>query len=186
MFDFQNLDLLSVGIAVAAISILGFVILFNNVRSVTNRNFLYFALSAGLWSVANYLSYQSDSPSSVLLLIRLGIFFAVWYSYFLFRLFYVFPKDDFEFSNTFKFVLTPIIATVSIFTLTPLVFSSIKALSTNGVSVVVPGPGIVTFGLVVISLISGALYSLIIKIKKASGPEKKQLKFILYGITLTF
>src|SRR3989344_1004309 len=186
MFDFQNLDLLSVGIAVAAISILGFVILFNNVRSVTNRNFLYFALSAGLWSVANYLSYQSDSPSTVLLLIRLGIFFAVWYSYFLCRLFYVFPKDNFTFSKNFKFILTPFVAIVSALTLTPLVFSSIKELSTDGASVVVPAPGIVIFGITVVGLIVSAIYSLVNKIRTASGNEKRQLEFILYGTTLTF
>ena len=41
----SNLSLLSVGAVVAAIGILGFLIYFNNPKSLTNRTFLYLSFS---------------------------------------------------------------------------------------------------------------------------------------------
>lgn len=55
---FQNLDLFSVGVAIAATATLGFVILFNNYKSNTNRAFFSFAVITTLWGIANYLQYQ--------------------------------------------------------------------------------------------------------------------------------
>jgi hypothetical protein len=60
-FSFSELpyvDLLSVGIAVAGMVLLGFAVLFNNVRSLSNQVFFYLALASGLWGIINYFSYQ--------------------------------------------------------------------------------------------------------------------------------
>ncbi|MFA5996782.1 MAG: hypothetical protein WC790_03640, partial [Candidatus Paceibacterota bacterium] len=54
----SHLDLLSVGISVAGIGLLGFAILLNDIRSATNRSFFYFAVISVCWSILNYSYYQ--------------------------------------------------------------------------------------------------------------------------------
>jgi bacteriorhodopsin len=71
-----NMDLFSVGVAAAAIGILGFMVYFSDRKSVTNRTFLAFAVVAVAWSAANYASYQSGTELAALWLLRGVIFFA--------------------------------------------------------------------------------------------------------------
>ena len=90
-----NFDLLSLGIAIAATGILGFIVLFNNRNSATNKSFLFFSLLTIIWSTFNYANYQVQAPTLVLWLLRIAMFFAVWHAFSLFQLFYVFPKEIF-------------------------------------------------------------------------------------------
>src|SRR5262245_37159770 len=99
----RNLDLLSVGITIASIGILGFVIYISDKRSSTNRAFLYFALATILWSIFNYLNYQSDSAVTVLWLLRGLMFSATWVAFTIFQLLYVFPEHDKKYSRKYKF-----------------------------------------------------------------------------------
>ena len=85
MDGLRNLDLLSVGIAIAGIGILGFMVFFNNRRSITNKTVLFFSISAILWSIFNYLYQQPNPREVILLLMRLHAFFAVWYVFFIFQ-----------------------------------------------------------------------------------------------------
>jgi hypothetical protein len=150
----QNFDLLSVGISVAAIGILGFVVFFNNRSSETNRSFLYFALATITYSVANYLSYQTTEPESVLLVIRIVMFFTVWHTFSLFHLFYVFPDGELHASAKYKFLALPLTFVVSILSLTPLVFSGLSHAIGGGVAKPEPGPAIPLYGITIISLLS--------------------------------
>ncbi len=183
---FRNFDLLSVGITTAAIGILGFIIFFNNRKSITNQTFLLLSLAVVFWSIANFFSYQFSSPFWALWLLRLVIFFAVWFAFFIFQLFYVFPKEDVIFSKKYKFILLPFAFITSIITLTPLVFMKATEFSLDGsVSKVVNGPGIFLFGAAVIFLNIGGIYLLIRKTIKASGTERKQFRSILTGTFIT-
>src|SRR6185436_6265094 len=103
----HNLNLLPVGIAIASIGILGFVVFFNDHRNLTNRTFLWFSLVAIFWNASSYLAYQFTDPVLILWLLRLQLFFAVWYCFYLFRFFYVFPKEKVVFSNLQKNILIP-------------------------------------------------------------------------------
>ena len=182
----KNIDLLSVGIAIAAIGILGFVVFFNNRKSITNQTFLAFSLITVIYSIFNYLNYQVSAPVFILWLIRLTIFSAVWHAFSFFQLFYVFPNEKTVFLKTYTRVLLPLIFLASIFTLTPLVFSQIEVASFGEVSRPVSGPGIVFFGLVVVSLIAGGIFVLIKKTFSAVKTERKQLLLILIGVVITF
>ena len=184
---FQNFDLLTVGIAVAGIGILGFVVYFNNYKSITNQTFLAFSLVAACWSLANYFNYQVADANSVIIFLRLVMYFAVWYCFFLFQLFYVFPAEKITFPPYyFKYIGTGVFLT-SLLTLTPLVFSKVSYLAPKGeVSTVAPGPGIFLFGIVVLSLLVSAFVILYKKFKTADPVQKKQLRYVLLGALLTF
>ncbi len=184
---FVNLDLLTVGVSIAITGILGFVVYFNNSKSITNKTFLYFAVAAIFWGTVNYLNYQFSSAVVVLWLLRLVIFFAVWYSFFLFQFFYVFPKEKVIFPQWYKFYLIPIVIITSVNNLTPLVFPSIAELAPVGqVSKTVVAPGIYLFVAVIVGLIGSAIFLLIKKMRKAEGLEKSQYKFIILGAFFTF
>jgi len=187
-FHFKNLDLLMVGVSVAAISILGSAIYLNNRSSITNKTFAALAASSMVWSAVNYLSYQTnDKVNLSLWLLRLVLFSAVWFAYYLFKLAFVFPANQFVFTKRYKFILIPLVALTSIFTLTPFVFPKIAVVSAAGsVSKTVVLPGIILFGAVVFFLIFGSFYSLIKKTLAAKPAEKPKLRLMLIGTVITF
>ncbi len=110
---FRNFDLLSVGIAVVSTVILGFVVLFNNRKSITNFSFLVFCLVTSSWGIVNYLNYQIDRPEIAFWFIRFTVFLAIWQAYAIFQFFYVFPKEQQNFSKLYKFLFLPWIFIVS-------------------------------------------------------------------------
>jgi signal transduction histidine kinase len=179
--------LFSVGIAIASVGILGFMVFFNNKKNVTNRTFLAFSLVSIAWNIFNY-SIEGGLPNSVALWALRGImFFAVWYCFYIFQLLYVFPQEKFIFSKSYKYILIPIVSLTSLLTLTPLVFQRVSSYTPTGaIATVENGYGIYIFGVVVVALIIVALRSLIKKIVRASHEEKKSLIFVLIGTFLSF
>lgn len=183
----QNADLLSVGVAIAAIGILGFVIYLNNRESITGKSFLLFAVVTICWSAVNYLSYHVPYPETALWILRFVMFFAVWHAFSLFQLFYVFPKDTVVFPPKYNWVLVPLVFAVSVVTLTPFLFEGIAELSSAGqITRVHNGPAIALFAIVVVGLIAGALYVLIKKFYASEGAERGQFRWVLSGTALTF
>ena len=183
----NNLDLLSVGVTMAAIAILGFVVIFNNPKSITNKSFFFLSITANIYGILNYLSYQPQSDFFVLWTLRLVIFSAVWYAYSLFQLLYVFPKDVKFFPRWYKYILLPIVTIISFINLTPFVFNQLSTQAVaNEVAKVVIGPGLPLFIAISVFLIFGSLVILITKTKKATGVLKSQLKLILIGSFITY
>ena len=101
----QNLDLLSVGITIAAITILGFIILFRKPNNSTHTAFFFLTMMAALWSVLNYTFYQFYTPLTSLWILRFVLFFAVWYAFSFFRLTYIFPAEQITFPKAY-FILS--------------------------------------------------------------------------------
>lgn len=185
MSAIKNLDLFSVGIAVAAIVILGFSTFFSNRRSSTNKTFVLLAIFAATWISLNYLAGIPQKPEVFIWILRSAVFSAVWFAFYVFRLCYVFPKEKTDFPKIYKFILIPIVVLTSLLTLTPLVFKDIASFSPDGVvSEVNNGPGIVIFGLVVLFLNSVGVVTLFRKLARSSGTEKKQLTFMLTGFLI--
>ena len=183
----RNLDLLSVGIAIAGIGVLGFSVFLNNRKSVTNRALAFFALIGIFWNIFNYLIFQLPDPYVALWVLRFHVFFAVWYCFFLFHFFYVFPKENLQYPRYYNFLLIPVVMVTSLLTLTPLVFREVATISRSGqIEKVINGPAVFLFGLVVVLLIVSGISILLRKIIRATGPSKLQLKFILVGTAITF
>jgi signal transduction histidine kinase len=183
----QNLDLLSVGIAIAAIGVLGFIVYFHDEKSITNKTFLFFSFLTGIYGIFNYVNYQVTSPDLILWFLRITIFSAVWHAFSLFQFFYVYPKERVEFPKIYTKLLVPIVIFTSLLTLTPLVFSRIiQVAGTGNVTNPERGPGIAIFGLTIVFLIGGGIFNLIKKTLRSRGLERKQFNAILLGTLITF
>ncbi|MBL7045322.1 MAG: hypothetical protein ISR98_01850 [Parcubacteria group bacterium] len=183
----NNLDLLSVGMTIAGIGILGFVVYFNNTKSVTNKTFLFFALITILWSIANYLYYQVGSVTAAFWLIRFVIFLGVWHAFTFFQLARVFPQEKFSFSDNYKWILIPIVVVTSIINLTPLVFKrAVSVAESGGIAEIENGPAIALFSLIITAFIISGIVILIRKTRRAVGVEKSQFRYVAAGTFLTF
>lgn len=182
-----NLDLFSVGVALAAIANIGFLVILHNRHSRTGKAFLFLSAAAVSWSIVNYISYQTYNSATALWLLRFVMFFAIWYAFGIFNFIYIFNNAA-KANIYYKFGLLPFVVFTSLLTLTPLVFTRIIKMPAagGGIPQVAIGPGIVLFGLTAGILLCGAVFLVLRKIAKASGVERIQLFFISIGLLLTF
>lgn len=186
-FNYSNFDLLTIGLSIAAIGILGFVVFLQNFRSATNRAFLFAAILTGLYGSANYLNYQVSDSVTILWLIRIVVFFAVWHAFSFFYLFYVFPKQEIEYAWWFKFIVVPSTALTSVLTLTPLVFPSLAKIgkigevSTPEIGLAAPIFFTITGGLIVV-----AIAILIRKTLRAGKSDRRPYILVLSGTITSF
>lgn len=185
--SFSNLDLLSVGITIAAIALLGFVAYINNTKSITNVAFVLFCLVTVLWSFVNYISYQVQSPDAILWFTRIVIFLGLWHSFTFFNFFYVFPLEKITYPWWYKRILLPYVVFVSVLTLSPFVFSGLESVATNGsVSKAVVENGIIVFIVTVVVLLFESIVIFVRKILASTHAEKKPYIIILTGTIITF
>lgn len=182
-----NFNILAVGITIAAIGLLGFIVFMGNPRSATTRAFLFLAAMTVAYSIANYVSYQLTASDAILWILRLTIFLAVWHAFSFFHFSYVFPKESLGYPKIYVWLLVPFVAIVSILTLTPLMFAGLEVQATVGAaSQAILGPAIPLFGLTAFGLVAGALFLLIKRTIKSQGLERKQFFFIVGGAIITF
>lgn len=182
-----NLDLLSVGVAVAAIVLLGFIIFFNNTKSITNRTFFLFSLLTAFWGISNYLEYRFVTIDATLWALRMHLFFSVLHAFMFYQLAYVFPKERVIFSRWYRFLLIPLVVLTLIIVLTPFVFSGISDLAPPGyVTNPERGPGIVLFSIVAFGLLISGVVTIVVKAWRNRGiEERKQEYSIAAGMALT-
>lgn len=181
-----NLDLLSVGVAVAGTALLGTIIILNNTKSITNRSFFYFSLLTAVWGISNYLEYRFTTITATLWALRLHLFISVLHAYFFFRLAYVFPQEDIVFPRWYRFALVPAVVTAMIVVLTPFTFPSIAALAPAGqVTRATPGPGMALFMVVAFGLLLSSLVLLLRRTLRATDVVRRQSWMLCVGMFLT-
>ena len=180
---YANFDLLSVGVAIAAIGLLGFAVYFNNRKSATNRSFFFFSLLTILWGISNYFEYKFATITLTLWALRVHLFISTWHALAFFRLSYVFPNEKITFPNWYKFFILPLVMATSLLTLTPFVFPKILTLANMG-EVTSPerGHGLILFTLVAFGLLIAGIRMLVWKVIKTEGVLKKQTAYILSGM----
>lgn len=181
-----NLDLLLVGLAVAASVILGFIVFFRDTRSITNRVFLAFTLVSSALGIVNFLSYQLSDLLARLWLIRFVMFFSVFQSFFFFLFIVVFPQKTFTFPRNRKIPMLALVGSIAALTLSSYVFSGIRPGASASVSEPIPAPGILLFAATTISLIVSGIVFLLQKMKRAPPQEKNQLQYLFAGMALMF
>lgn len=181
-----NADLLAVGVAIAAIALLGFLIYLSDRKSVTNQAFLVFALITVVWGISNYLEYKFTTPETTLWALRTHLFISTFHALAFFTLAYVFPKEKMSFPRWYTLELLPLVGLTALLTLSPLVFSGIDHLAPAG-QVTNPdrGPGIVLFSAVAFGLLIAGCYVLFRKWRAAEGLERRQTALIAVGMFLT-
>ncbi len=182
----SNFNLLIVGVAIAAIALLGFTVFFNDRKSRTNRAFFYYAIAVVFWGISNYLEYQFQSPTIVLFALRAHIAISVLYCLTFFRLAYVFPWSEVTFPRWHRFFVFPLALVTMVVAFTPLTFKRILSLAPVGeVTPAQTGPGMGFFGIMAFGLLVGGLAILWRKRNKSSGVEKKQITYVWWGMLIT-
>ncbi|MES2135192.1 MAG: ATP-binding protein [Patescibacteria group bacterium] len=185
--DFLNVDLLALGISIAAIGILGFVVFLQNPKSATHFAFLFTAVMTACYGVANYVNYQVSDPVAILWLIRIVIFFAVWHAFSFFHLFFVFPEIRVRYPVWYRLALIPAVTAVSILTLTPFVFTKLSKIGGIG-EVSTPEIGIAApvFFATIAFLILAGIYLLLKRTFRTNPQERKRFIYVLIGSVLSF
>jgi len=182
-----NLDLFSVGVAAAATGVLGFTVFLSDRKSITHQTFLAFSLVTIVWGTINYFSYNITSPPAAFWLLKGVIFFAVVQAFFIFQLFYVFPKERVTFPKAYVRYLLPLVGATALLTLTPFVFSRVLEVSSEGRIVRLENaPGILLFGAVSVGLVVASVVLLVRKALRSSGSERVQFNYLILGAFLMF
>lgn len=181
-----NFDLVAIGVAIAGIGLLGCMVYLSEPENATNRAFFAFALWNIVWSISNYFEYRFQTPAAILWALRFHLFLSTWYSFLFLRLAYVFPREQVEFPQWYRFGFLPLIAFTSLLTLTPLVFSGVGPLAPAGeVTRAVPAPGIALFMLVAFGSLISALVILFRRMRRLAGIERTQTAIVLIGMATT-
>ena len=188
LFDLHyQLDFLLVGIAIVVSLVLGAVVYLNDRTSRTHFAFLFFCISATLWNLSNFGLSQPQFFPDQLLLLRASIFFAIWYSFSFNQLFTVFPEEKFVFSRHYWYGIVPATIIVAGLTLTPFVFRSIGAYNEDGtIGRVNNGPLLPLFGMMVVFLITHAIFVLAKKTNQSDPTRQKQIRIMAVGAAITF
>jgi signal transduction histidine kinase len=181
-----NLDLLSVGIVVAATCVLGFAVYFSNRKSITNRVFLAFSIVTAIWGIINYLEFQFIQPLATLWILRSILFLATFHAILIYIFFLVFPSEHYVFPKRYKFIVLFTTLLTALLTLTPLVFKTAK-LTENGVISYTTGQGIIFFVVFTIYFTSFAFINAIKRLRKAKSKiDRGSLIIILTGFIISF
>ncbi len=152
-------------------------------NSATNRLLTALTVIFALWTVANYFSLNSSSADATLFWIRAVMFITAPLGPVLYLFIKAFPHRELQINKSFLYILTGLTLFVMAIAFTPLIFSGVTI--TNQITPT-PAPGIVLFALLFMGLPIVGIYEIIRKYKKAVGVEKQQLKFLVFGISLTF
>lgn len=186
ILNYQSLELLIVGVAVAAMIVLGTAVFITDTKSITRQTFLALVVTIVFYVAFNFFSNKASYDSAIWVM-RGIIFFATWASFLLMQMCYVFPSDKVEWPWWYKSMVVPYVAAVSLLTLTPLVFSGLPKTLQSG-TVIFPtfGPLIPIFGGTSAVLVITSLILLVRRSLIASDILRKQTLTILIGAIITF
>lgn len=182
MFIPQNIDLLLLGISIASIAILAFVVFYNNPKGKINKSFIWLAVATIAWGIPNYVNYQLKDPTLILWTVRLTVFTAVYHAFAFYNFFRVFTNSG----EKIKLWLKIWTIFVSLWSFTPFVYSGVDSVPEQGVANLHAEPGIALFGITSFGLIIFGLYKLLLHFKKSTGQERNQMWYIVLGSLVTF
>ncbi len=182
----QNLDLLTVGLTVAATVVLGFSVYFSNKKSITNKVFFAFVIVTALWGSINYAFYNIPDVDIAFWFLKMVLFFAAWQAFTLFTFFYVFPSPEINFPHWYKFILFPLVLLTSALTLTHLVLKEVSAVADSRITEAANGPLMPLFGVLASFLVFTGIFILLKKMRRVDKQERKSFGLILLGVLITF
>lgn len=181
------MDFVSLLISLTAIAIntvLTLIVYFRNPKSATNRVFAILGTTISLWLIAMYISLKPLSPSDSLMWIRLTIFMATPMSILFLLLAHTLPSDKLRLKRPYFISLIVATVIVMLITISPYAFTSIEYRTV--LPSPQPGLGLIPFGLFVSGCSLTAVIILYIRLKRALGKEKNQLKWIMTGILIMY
>ena len=176
---------LFIALVVAGISfLLSLFVYYKNSKSATNVYFAALLLFLGLYPIFNYLSLNSLTPEEAFFWSKLILLTAIPAGPLFYFFVKTFPKNNFISDKKIQY---PIIAwtLINVFlALNGLIFKSVHII--NGNPQILPGPAVASFALLqILSILAGSL-ELFKKFKNSTGLLRVQLRFITFGILLSF
>ena len=163
---------------------LGLITLFKNPKSASGILFFILSIILALWAITNYFSLQDLPPETILFWIRAvmfvtGAMFAVLY-----LLTDTFPKNSLSIGRIRLVLVIGFILLTQILSTTDLVFQRVEV--NNGAVNPIPGPAIPIVAVNFVGFLLLTLITLYKKNRSSIGLERIRLKYLIFGITLTF
>lgn len=163
--------------------LLGIISYKKNPKSVTNKLLTGLTVIFASWLIANYLSLNSPTPESTLFWIRAVMFITAPLGPVLYLFIRAFPHYSLNLRKSILYPLIGITLFVQVIAFTPLLFSGV----TIGEQITpTPGPGLLLFALLFVGLPLAGIVEIYKKLKRSTGIERQQIKFLAFGITVTF
>ena len=176
-------SIVSITVLLAAMVITGLV-LRRNLNNPINLSFAGIGASMVVWTTTNILADFAQEPNLELTLSRLTIIAPIFLAPMLLLFAFYFPFQKPKVSSLIKiFIFVPTLLFIP-FVLTNYNLS-ITLTNSGSIDALVPGPIYSYFPIYFVIYVVAALCLLIIKYKKSQGAIKAQLKFMLFGITLS-
>src|SRR3989344_5347408 len=163
---------------------LGLIVYLKNQKSITHKLLLLLTILISIWSIANYFSVTSINSQTILKWIRVVMLITAPFTFTLLALVKAFPHQTLSMKqpSLIFFGITAIFSIIA--SQTSLIFKDLIFI--NGQSQPVPGPGLIIYAINLIGGLTYTFYTLHNKFKNTKGIEKIQLKFLLFGIVITF
>jgi hypothetical protein len=162
--------------------LLGFVVLNKNPRHVTHRTFAFLVGISEIWLFAYYWKDEPFFKNQASLLLKLdfasGIVLCAT-----FYLFSQFFPQPIKLSSSKKLLLVILVPFFSILSFTPLILKNIHFRNSS----IDADPGFLFFGYFLLALffIGDGIRTLIIKYKRSSGIERRQISYVLSGLVIS-
>lgn len=164
--------------------LLGIISYKKNPNSATNRLLTGLTIIFALWTLANYFSLNSPTPEGTLFWIRAVMFITAPLGPVLYLFIKAFPHRTLKIDKKLLYALTGLTLLVQILAFTPLLFSGVTI---SGSQITpTPGPAIVLFAILFMGFPVAGIWEVIRKYRRSTGIEKQQLKFLVFGISVTF
>jgi signal transduction histidine kinase len=163
---------------------LGFIVLKNNYKSLTNKSFFFVTTLSVAWAIANFLENENLSYFLRKLFLRLDFFTALFdgYAWLLFAL--IFLSDVPKFKDIrFRFLSLLPALIFSPLTFSDLIINNVR-ISQYGISFDW-GILFLPYALVILGYFLGSLYILFRKYKKFIGLKRVQTLYILVGLSIS-
>lgn len=164
--------------------LLGIFVLLKNYKGATHRYFFFLSLVVAFWSITNYFSLSAPNEQLTLFWIRVVMLVTSFLGVSIFFLVKAFPKNELGLSKKVQLLLWLSSTLSAMLATTPMMFSSVSIVDGN-ISPV-PGPGMVYFVLNFFANLIPAFLILIKKFKTATGLEKLQLRYLFFGVIVSF
>lgn len=171
-------------ISVVGNVVLGLIVYLRNRKSHTGILFFLLALTFAITSIANYFSLNSSTAGTTLFWIRMVMFFAAFLGLFFYLFTATFPLNIMKVKN---FVLYPLIILTIIaaaIALSPWLFTKVSLSETQIQPS--PGPGMVPYMLIFISMLLGGIILLLRNYLRSDPKSRFQYKYLFSGLIITF
>lgn len=165
---------------------LGTIALVKSKHSNIKVLFALLTLSLTMWSIFNYFSVSAINKDSILLLMRLVMFFAVLQSVFFFLFSTVFPEGIWSIKTKFLMPYLIVVVLTLAVTLSPFLFSSVTVDELNGSRVPVIEKGMLLFLVTAVGSLVMGFIKLLKKLIGSRGYVREQIKFLFIGVLSMF